>query len=129
MRPKYRKDYRQRRHRRIRKRICGTADRPRMAIFVSNRRFQVQFIDDDLAITLASAESKTAEGGRNRETAKVIGARAAEAAVACGIKDVLVDRGGFRYHGCVQQIVESAVAGGLNILSETSRKRKETEAS
>ena len=124
-----RKDFRRRRHLRIRKRIRGTAVRPRMAIFVSNRRLYVQFIDDDAAMTLASASSIPSDGGRNVEAAKRLAARAAEAAMAKGIREVLVDRGGFRFHGCVRQIVESAVEAGLSIRRETKSKRKETEAS
>lgn len=129
MRPKNRKEFRIRRHLRIRKRVHGTAERPRMAIHISNRRFQVQFIDDDAAVTLAATTSTPDDGGSNRATAKIVGTRAAEAATARGIRDVLVDRGGFRFHGCLREIVETAVSAGLNIRRESVKQPKGTEAS
>lgn len=117
---KNRKEQRAARHMRIRRRICaGTADRPRMAIFVSNRYMYVQFIDDVAANTLASAS--TLKGGLkcNLEGAKALGEIAAKAALDKGIKIVVVDRAGYKYHGRVKTIVESAVAAGLSISAKT----------
>lgn len=117
---KNRKEKRAARHLRIRRRIsAGTAERPRMAIFVSNRYMYVQFIDDAAQTTLASAS--TLKGGQkcNIEGAKALGAAAAEAAQAKGIKSVVVDRAGYKFHGRVKTIVESAVAAGLSITAKT----------
>ncbi len=102
---------------RLRQRVQGTAERPRMAIYISNKHMYVQFIDDTAAHTLAAMSTLAAEGaaGCNLNTARVIGEQAAAAAAAKGISRVVVDRGGFRYHGRVRQIVESAVAAGLRI--------------
>ena len=117
---KNRKEQRAARHLRIRRRIsAGTAERPRMAIFVSNRYMYVQFIDDLAQNTLCSA-STLKEGLKcNIESAKVLGTKAAEAAQAKGIKTVVVDRAGYKFHGRVKTIVESAVAAGLSITSKT----------
>ena len=109
-----RKEQRQKRHLRIRQRIVGTAQRPRMSICVTNKHMYVQFIDDDAGRTLASA-STIKEQKANLEVAKNLGAKAAEAAKAAGISAVVVDRGGFKFTGRVAAIVESAVAGGLSI--------------
>jgi large subunit ribosomal protein L18 len=117
---KNRKEQRAARHMRIRRRIsAGTAERPRMAIFVSNRYMYVQFIDDVAANTLASAS--TLKGGLkcNLEGAKALGEIAAKAALDKGIKLVVVDRAGYKYHGRVKTIVESAVAAGLSISAKT----------
>lgn len=109
-----RKVQRQKRHLRLRQRIVGTAARPRMSICVTNKHMYVQFIDDDAGRTLASA-STLKESKANLETAKALGANAAEAAKAAGIATVVVDRGGFKYTGRVAAIVEAAVAAGLSI--------------
>ena len=109
-----RKEQRQKRHLRIRQRIAGTKDRPRMSICVTNKHMYVQFIDDDAGKTLASASSLK-EKKANLEVAKALGASAAEAAKAAGITQVVVDRGGFKYTGRVAAIVESAVEAGISI--------------
>ena len=109
-----RKEQRQKRHLRIRQRIVGTAQRPRMSICITNKHMYVQFIDDDAGRTLASA-STIKEQKANIEVARNLGAKAAEAAKAAGISAVVVDRGGFKFTGRVAAIVESAVAGGLSI--------------
>lgn len=129
MRPKNRKDYRRRRHLRIRKRVNGTAARPRMAVYVSNRRMYVQFIDDDAAATLAAVSSLKNASGCNLDVAREVGERAAKAALEHHIREAVVDRGGFRYHGRVRQIVEAAVAGGLRVRrGEESAEDKEAVA-
>ena len=116
------------RHRRIRQRVAGTAERPRMAIYVSNKHIYVQFIDDAASATLASACSGKGLPGCNREVAKAVGGNAAKAALEKGIKTVVVDRGGFLYHGRVREVVEAAVAAGLNV-SAAARADKATEES
>ena len=118
MKLKNRKDYRVRRHLRLRQKIAGTAARPRMAIFVSNKHMYVQFIDDDAQATLASATTLQTGGRANVASAAVLGAKAAEAALAKDIRKVVVDRGGFQYHGRVKAIVEAAVQAGLSITTE-----------
>lgn len=114
---KNRKDQRRRRHVRLRQHVHGTAERPRMAIYISNKHIYVQFIDDLASHTLATTSTLAKEEivGCNLDAAKVVGEQAAKAAVEKGISNVVVDRGGFRYHGRVKQIVESAVAAGLRI--------------
>ena len=109
-----RKVQRQKRHQRLRQRVVGTAERPRMSICITNKHMYVQFIDDDAGKTLASA-STLKEKKANLEVAKALGASAAEAAKAAGITVAVVDRGGFKYTGRVAAIVESAVAAGLSI--------------
>ena len=109
-----RKDQRQKRHLRLRQRVVGTAERPRMSICVTNKHMYVQFIDDDAGKTLAQANTLKDEKA-NTEVAKALGARAAEAAKAAGISTVVVDRGGFKYTGRVAAIVESAVEAGLSV--------------
>jgi len=117
MRVKNRKDQRKRRHMRLRQRVQGTAERPRMAIYISNKHMYVQFIDDTASRTLAATSTLAVEGaaGCNLNTAKTVGEEAAKAAAGKAISSVVVDRGGFRYHGRIKQIVESAVAAGLRI--------------
>ncbi len=117
---KNRKEQRAARHLRIRRRISGgTAARPRMAIFVSNRYMYVQFIDDVAQTTVASASTLKRGVKCNIEGAKALGAASAEAALAKGVKTVVVDRAGYKYHGRVKTIVESAVAAGLSISAKT----------
>ncbi len=110
---KNRKDARERRHRRVRMKVRGTAERPRMAICITGRHQYVQFIDDDAGRTLASASTLGWGIKNNKITAADLGKKAAEAARAAGIREVVVDRGGFRFHGRVKAVVESAFAAGL----------------
>lgn len=118
MKAKTRKDYRQSRHKRIRKRISGTADCPRMAIMVANKNMYVQLIDDDAEVTLASSSS-IKESGNNVEVATKLGQKIAEAAKAKEITQVVIDRGGFRFHGRVKAIVDAALEAGLTNTKET----------
>ena len=118
MKLKNRKDYRVRRHMRLRQKVAGTAARPRMAIFISNAHMYVQFVDDDAHNTLAFVSTLKMGANVNCDTATKLGAAAAEAALAKGIKKVVVDRGGFKYHGRVKAIVESAVQNGISITTE-----------
>lgn len=109
-------DYRVRRHMRLRRKVCGSAERPRMCVFVSGRHMYVQFIDDAASRTLASASTQAGElkGGKaNVEMAKKLGAAAAAAAKATGIAQVVFDRGGFAYAGRVKALAEAARESGL----------------
>ena len=110
-----RKDQRTRRHLRLRQRVKGTAERPRMAICVSNKHMYVQFIDDGAMHTLASTSTLKDAKHCNLETAKLVGEQAATVAKEKGISIVVVDRGGFKFHGRVKQIVDAATAAGLKI--------------
>jgi large subunit ribosomal protein L18 len=105
---------RTRRHRRVRKRIVGTPERPRLAVFRSNRQIYAQIIDDTEGKTIAAASSlKDANGADPKAKAKAVGAALADRAVKAGVKTVAFDRGGFMYHGRVQALAEGAREGGL----------------
>lgn len=112
MKLKSRKQSRTRRHRRVRRKISGTVERPRMAIMLSSRNMYVQFIDDDAGVTLASASSMKDEK-RDIGAARELGKRASESAIEKGVNSVVVDRGGFKFHGRLKAIVDGAVEGGL----------------
>ena len=104
---------------RIRKVVNGTAERPRMAVFRSNKQIYVQFIDDENGVTLASASSRDKslieqmKGKPGIEVAKSVGKLSAERAQSKGITTVVFDRGGYLYHGKVKSLAESAREGGL----------------
>jgi large subunit ribosomal protein L18 len=105
------------RHRRVRKNISGTAERPRLNVFRSLNHIYAQIIDDTNGVTLVSASSmeKDFNGyGGNVEAAKAVGKKVAEKAVAAGIKSVVFDRGGYVYHGRVAALAEGAREGGLD---------------
>ncbi len=104
------------RHRRVRKNISGTAERPRLNVFRSLNNIYAQIIDDTKGVTLVAASSldKGFEGyGGNIEGAKNVGKLVAEKALAAGIKEVVFDRGGYVYHGRVAALAEGAREGGL----------------
>jgi large subunit ribosomal protein L18 len=103
------------RHRRIRRKVAGTAERPRMALSVSNRNISVQFIDDAAACTLAGVSTTGGAEALNLAAAAKLGRRAAEAAMGRGIRSAVVDRGGFRFHGRVKALVDAAREAGLVI--------------
>ncbi len=114
-----RKTARERLHRRIRKKISGTAERPRLAVYFSGKHIYAQVIDDDSGKTVVAAtttqkgfsgKSKTAA---NRATAEVIGKTIAERALGKKIDKVVFDRGGFQYQGKVKALADAARAGGL----------------
>ena len=107
-----------RRHRRVRGKISGTAERPRLDVFRSSKHIYAQIIDDVAGVTLASASTleKGFEGfGGNVEAANKVGKMIAEKALAKGIKQVVFDRGGFVYHGRVKALAEGAREGGLEL--------------
>jgi len=109
------------RHRRVRKHIAGTPERPRLAVFRSNRHIYAQLIDDRAARTLASAsDAEAADGdgegeGDKTARAKATGKLLAERAKAAGIEAVVFDRGGRLYHGRVAALADGAREGGLTI--------------
>lgn len=113
MKPRSRIECRRRRHMRVRKKISGTAERPRMAISCSNKHMYVQFIDDDRSTTLASVSTLGDNSGNNVAAAQLLGRHAAESACSKGIQSVVVDRGGFKFHGRVKAIVDAAATAGL----------------
>ena len=121
---KNRIDQRRLRHQRLRQKVKGTAARPRMASAMSNKNINVQFIDDDAGNTLASYSTVGTDAKLNIATAKDAGAKAAEAALAKGISLVVVDRGGFKYHGRVKELVEAAVAAGIKISVKNAEESK-----
>lgn len=107
-----------RRHRRVRKRALGTAERPRLAVFRSNRHIYAQLIDDLSARTLASAsdvESEAGAEGDKTARAKAVGALLARRASQAGIERAVFDRGGRLYHGRVAALADGAREGGLTI--------------
>jgi len=111
-------DARQRRHNRLRKKVIGTAQRPRMAVFRSNKHLYVQLIDDDKGHTMASTSTLDAKyvesgAGSNVGGAEILGRIAAEKALAVGITEVVFDRGGFAFHGKIKALAESARKTGL----------------
>jgi large subunit ribosomal protein L18 len=120
MQVKTKEDIRERIHRRIRKRVSGTPDRPRLAVFRSQSHIYAQVIDDDAGRTLCSASSLdkelAAEGakrGANIAAAKKVGQLIATRAKEKGIQAVVFDRGGFQYHGRIKALADAARESGL----------------
>ena len=104
------------RHKRVRGKISGTAERPRLAVYRSNANISAQIIDDVAGVTLASASTyeKDFDGvDSNKEAARKVGNTLAQRAVAKGISAVVFDRGGYIYHGRVSELAEGAREGGL----------------
>ena len=104
------------RHTRVRAKISGTPERPRLNVFRSNTNIYAQIIDDVAGVTLVSASTldKSFEGATgNKEAARKVGKLLAERALAKGIETVVFDRGGYVYHGRVQELAEGAREGGL----------------
>ena len=104
------------RHKRVRGKISGTADRPRLAVYRSNAHISAQIIDDTAGRTLVSASTyeKDFSGiGSNKEAAKIIGQTIAQRALEKGISNVVFDRGGYIYHGRVSELAAVAREGGL----------------
>jgi large subunit ribosomal protein L18 len=112
---------RERRHKRLRQKIAGTAERPRVSVHISNKNMRVQVIDDDTKKTLVSASTlsadfkKTGAKASTVKGAEAIGTLIAEKAKAAGITNAVFDRGGFSFHGKVKAIAESARKNGLKI--------------
>ena len=108
---------RQRRHRRVRSKIAGTAQCPRLNVFRSAKHIYAQLIDDKAGVTLcaASSNSKGFEGkGGNKDAAREVGKNIAKLAKDKGIEKVVFDRGGYLYHGRVKELADGAREGGLD---------------
>jgi len=109
-----------RKHERVRKKITGTPERPRLNVFRSLNHIYAQVIDDTAGNTIAAASSldaalkDTLSNGGNKEAAKAVGLLVAKKAVDKGIKEVVFDRGGYLYHGRVKELAEGAREGGLD---------------
>ncbi len=99
---------------RVRKSVNGTAERPRMSVFRSNKQIYVQLINDLTGTTLASASSRGIEAENKTDQAAKVGKLIAEKAIAAGITTVVFDRNGYLYHGRVKQVADAAREGGLN---------------
>lgn len=115
---KTKRDLRKRRHARGRRKVIGTAQRPRLSVFRSNRHIVAQVIDDSAGATLAAASSHEADlrdGGSGREAAAKVGTVLAERARHAGIETVVFDRGGNRYHGRVAALADAARDAGLEL--------------
>ncbi len=108
---------RQRIHYRIRKTVTGSAERPRLAVFRSNKEIYAQLIDDVRGVTITAASSRDkdidASKANKTEAAKLVGKSIAEKAIKAGVESVAFDRGGYLYHGRVKSLAEGAREGGL----------------
>ena len=104
---------RTRRHSRIRAKVKGTAEAPRLNVFKSNTAIYAQVIDDEKGVTIASASSKTVKGSTELEKAKAVGLEVAKSAITKGAKKVVFDRGGYIYTGKVKELADGAREGGL----------------
>lgn len=105
------KDMKMKRKRRIRAKISGTADRPRLAVYRSNRMLNVQIIDDTKHVTIVAARV----GSKNTKAARELGITIATRAKEKGIKTVVFDRGGYRYHGVIATIADAVREGGITL--------------
>lgn len=105
-------ELRKRRHARVRSHIKGTAERPRLAVYRSNRFVSAQLIDDTVGKTIAAAHGREFKGSQSVQAASV-GSAIAEKAKAIGIAVIVFDRGGYRYGGQVKMLADAARAGGL----------------
>lgn len=112
-------EQRERRHLRVRKKVYGTAERPRLNVYRSEMHIYAQVINDDLGVTIAAASSidkelkESLKLGSNKEAAKVVGELVAKRAIDKGIKQVVFDRGGYIYHGRIKELADAAREAGL----------------
>jgi large subunit ribosomal protein L18 len=115
--PKTRSQLRRRRHLRVRQRVTGSAERPRLVVFRSLKHIYAQLVDDDRGVTLAGAsdasEGIAVDGTGKVARSKAVGKLIAGKAKAAGITKVVFDRAGYRYHGRVQAVADGAREGGL----------------
>ncbi len=104
------------RQKRIRSKVSGTAERPRLSVFKSNRYISAQLIDDDKGVTIASFSSITLKGKKDGKIspASAVGTEIAKAGKAKGVKKVTFDRGGYIYTGQIKEVADSARSGGLD---------------
>ena len=110
-----RKASREKRHLRVRKKVFGTTERPRLSVYRSEKNIYAQIIDDVNAVTVVAASSldKTIEKGSNKEAAKLVGELVAKRAIEKGITEVVFERGGYVYHGRIQALADGAREAGL----------------
>ena len=111
--PKTREQQRHRRHLRVRKKVSGTAERPRLVIFRSLKHISAQIIDDAAGRTLLTVTSSDLETGKKTEKSLEVGKRVAAKAKDAGISKVVFDRAGYKYHGRVKAVADGAREGGL----------------
>jgi large subunit ribosomal protein L18 len=115
--PKGRSQLRYRRHLRVRQKVAGTGERPRLVVFRSLKHIYAQLVNDDLGVTLLavsdSGKQIQVEGGGKVARGKAVGKLLAEKAKAAGVTRVVFDRAGYRYHGRVQAVADGAREGGL----------------
>jgi large subunit ribosomal protein L18 len=115
--PKTRREQRYRRHLRVRQKVAGTLERPRLVVFRSLKHISAQLVNDDLGVTILgvtdTSEGIAVEGTGKVARAKAVGKLVAERAKAAGFTSVVFDRAGYRYHGRVQAVADGARAGGL----------------
>jgi large subunit ribosomal protein L18 len=115
--PKTRREQRYRRHLRVRQKVAGTLERPRLVVFRSLKHIYAQLVNDDLGVTILgvadNSEGIKVEGTGKVARAKAVGQLLAEKATAAGFSAVVFDRAGYRYHGRVQAVADGARAGGL----------------
>jgi large subunit ribosomal protein L18 len=111
----HKQNTRTRRHARIRSRVIGSALKPRLAVFRSNRFIYAQLINDETNVTLASADSRKVTGANPTERATAIGTAIAGLAKKAGIETAVFDRGGFKYQGAVAAVADGAREAGLTI--------------
>ena len=110
--PKTREELRQRRHLRLRNKVSGTAERPRLVVFRSLKHIYAQLVDDTTMRTILTVSDGTFEGKKSDKSTQV-GKAIAERAKAAGITRVVFDRGGYQYHGRVKAVADGAREGGL----------------
>jgi large subunit ribosomal protein L18 len=111
--PKTREQQRHRRHLRVRKKVTGTAERPRLVVFRSLKHITAQIVDDVKRRTILTVSSTDLESGKNTEKSLEVGKRIAARAKDAGITKVVFDRAGYKYHGRVKAVADGAREGGL----------------
>ncbi len=111
--PKTREQQRYRRHLRVRKKVAGTGDRPRLVIFRSLKHITAQIVDDTTGRTLITVSSTGIDSGKKTEKSAEVGKRIAARAKDAGITKVVFDRAGYKYHGRVKAVADGAREGGL----------------
>ena len=106
--------HREKRRKRVRRKIAGTAERPRLSVYRSNVHIYAQLIDDEKGHTIAAADSREVEGAEDRTgAARKVGELVARKAADAGVEEVVFDRGGNKYHGRIAALAEGAREGGL----------------
>ena len=108
--------HREKRRQRVRRKVAGTAERPRLSVYRSNVNIYAQLVDDDAGHTLAAADSREVQGAEDRkDAARKVGALVAQRASEAGIEVAVFDRGGNKYHGRIAALAEGAREGGLKL--------------